>query len=517
MSLKSRYDKLEPKREPALRRARAASELTIPSLIPPSGHTLTSILPTPYQGLGARGVNTLAAKLALILMPAGDPFFKYTIDEFVAEEIGANKKGEIDKTLAKIERSIGRAINVTGIRVPLTDSLRHLIVGGNITLGYQGQKKRFRVFYLNQVVQNFSPDHILLEKIIKETTSVAALPLSVQATTKLEEAGKKQGDDVDLYTGIKRMPDGKYKVWQEVNDIKTGQQEGIYTEENLPFLSLGWNWIDGEDYARGHVEEYYGDMKSLEELSRAIVEGSAAAAKILYFVKPSGNTSEKEIEKANGSVCTGDANDVTILGLDKFADFRIAQETSQRIEQRLQFAFLMQQAIQRDAERVTAEEIRRVAEDIDDTLGGIFSQLSEDFQLPLVKLVSNDLEKSGKLPSLPKDTVDVEILTGLEALGRSAEIQKLQAYFQLIPEPLLQQLLPRFDANEISDRIGAAVNLNTSGLLISAEEAQAGQQDAQLNEMIQKVGPEVVKQLLQAAIQQQQGGGQQPQQPQGAP
>ena len=173
----------------------------------------------------------------------------------------------------------------------------------------------------------------------------------------------------------------------------------------------------------------------------------------------------------------------------------------------------MQQAVQRDAERVTAEEIRRVAEDIDDTLGGIFSQLSEDFQLPLVKLVSNDLAREGKLPQLPPDTVDVQILTGLEALGRSAEIQKLQAYFQLIPVPLLEQLLPRFDADEVSNRIGAAVNLNTQGLLISHEDAQKGIQDAQLQEMIQAVGPDVVKQLLQAAIQQQQGAGQQAPQP----
>jgi len=514
MSAKKRYDKLAAKREPALRRARAASELTIPSLIVPDGHSQESVLPTPYQGIGARGVNTLAAKLALILMPAGDPFFRYTIDEFVEAELTGGKKGGVDEALAKIERSISRAINVTGIRVPLVDGLRHLIVGGNVILGYQGQKKRFRVFYLNQYVQHFTPDHKLLEVIIKETTTVSALSKDVQEAVDIVGSGKKQDDDIDMYTTIVREPSGKYRVFQEINERLTGQNEGLHTEENLPYLILGWNWVDGEDYARGHVEEYYGDLKSHEELSRALVEGSAAAAKIIYFVRQGGSTSVRELEKANGSVVSGNADDVSVLQLEKFADFRVAQETAQEIAQRLQFAFLMQQAVQRDAERVTAEEIRRVAEDIDDTLGGIFSQLSEDFQLPLVKLVSKDLEKSGKLPSLPADTVDVQILTGLQALGRNADLQKLQAYFQLIPPPLLEQLLPRFDVDEISKRIGAAVNLDTSGLLISNEEASAATQDAQLQAMIQEVGPEVVKQLLQAAIQQQQGGGQQGQPPQ---
>lgn len=504
-TLKSRYDKLAHDREPYLRRAREASKLTIPSLIPPMGNTPTSVLPTPYQGIGARGVNTLAAKLALILLPAGDPFFRYSIDEFVEEELAQDEKGMIDESLAKVERSISRAINVTGIRVPLTDALRHLIVGGNVLLGYQGSKERFRVYYLNQFVQHYTPDHKLLEIVIKETTTVSALPPEVYEATNIAGTGKKEDDEIDVYTCIKRLAEDKYQVYQEVNDLPTGQDVGVYNRDNLPFMPLGWNWVDGEDYARGHVEEYFGDLKSLEELSRAVIEGSAAAAKVLYFVRAGGQTAARELTKPNGAVCTGDAGDVSVLQLQKHGDFRVAQETAQEIGQRLAFAFMMQQAIQRNAERVTAEEIRRVAEDIDDTLGGIFSQLSEDFQLPLVRLVAGDLERSGKLPSLPNDTVEIQVLTGLEALGRSAELEKLQAYFQLIPPPLLEQLLPRYDVDEISKRVGAAVNLNTTGLMISQEQAAQSSQDEQLNQMIQQVSPEVVKQVLSAYLQNQQG------------
>jgi hypothetical protein len=35
-----------------------------------------------------------------------------------------------------------------------------------------------------------------------------------------------------------------------------------------PWIPLRWSKIDGEDYGRGYVEEYIGDLKSLEALSR---------------------------------------------------------------------------------------------------------------------------------------------------------------------------------------------------------------------------------------------------------
>ena len=42
--------------------------------------------------------------------------------------------------------------------------------------------------------------------------------------------------------------------------------------------------VDGEDYGRGRVEEFLGDLQSLESLTQAITEGSAAAAKVVFLV-----------------------------------------------------------------------------------------------------------------------------------------------------------------------------------------------------------------------------------------
>ena len=100
--------------------------------------------------------------------------------------------------------------------------------------------------------------------------------------------------------------------------------------------------ISAENYGRSYVEEYLGDLISLEGLSKAIVEGSSASAKTLFMVAPNGTTRAKALaESENGSIIEGSANDVSVLQVGKFPDFRVAEATMSKIEQRLSYAFLL--------------------------------------------------------------------------------------------------------------------------------------------------------------------------------
>ena len=78
-TLESRYNSKSQEREVYLERARDCSELTIPTLIPESGDTYAEEFETTYQGIGARGVNNLASKLLLSLLPPNAPFFRISI------------------------------------------------------------------------------------------------------------------------------------------------------------------------------------------------------------------------------------------------------------------------------------------------------------------------------------------------------------------------------------------------------------------------------------------------------
>ena len=84
----------------------------------------------------------------------------------------------------------------------------------------------------------------------------------------------------------------------------------------------------------------------------------------------------------NTAIIEGNRTDVSVLQMDKFNDFRVAYQAMQGIEERLSQQFMLQSSIQRNGERVTAEEIRYLAGELEDTLSGIYSILSQEFQLP---------------------------------------------------------------------------------------------------------------------------------------
>jgi hypothetical protein len=104
--LKSMYEKAFSERESYLKRARECAKLTIPNLIKDEGDNWATIYDTPYQGIGARGVNHLASKLLLTLLPPNSPFFRLTIDDFdIQELVGPEQRGAVEEGFSKIERS----------------------------------------------------------------------------------------------------------------------------------------------------------------------------------------------------------------------------------------------------------------------------------------------------------------------------------------------------------------------------------------------------------------------------
>ena len=85
-SLRQFYQSCENARDPYLRRARDAASYTIPYLVPPDSNSAATEYTTPYQGVGARGVNNLSSKLLLALLPPNSPFFRLVIDKYEYEK-----------------------------------------------------------------------------------------------------------------------------------------------------------------------------------------------------------------------------------------------------------------------------------------------------------------------------------------------------------------------------------------------------------------------------------------------
>ena len=496
-SVASRYAHLMTTRESYLRRARDASKLTIPSLVPPEGHSDSSIYETPYQAVGARGVNNLASKLLMALLPPNAPFFRLTIDDFdILEVAGPEARGAVEEALARIERTGMGEIEHLALRVPTFELLKHLIVSGNGLL-YMPKKGSVKFYRLDRYVVKRDYMGNVLEIITKESVSPMMLPKPAQEIIKNDGDAAK---NIDLYTCVKKT-DKSWYIHQEVMGEIIEGTTGSYPEDKNPFIPLRLNRIDGEDYGRGFVEEYIGDLKSLEALTQAIVEGSAASAKVLFMVAPNGTTKARVLaESPNGAIVQGNAQDVSTLQVNKFNDFRVALETSGQITERLSFAFLLNSSVQRNAERVTAEEVRFMAQELESALGGVYSILSQEFQLPLVKLLLNRLEAAGKMPKMPKDSIKPKIVTGIEALGRGQDLNKLAqmlSYLQPLGPEVIQQYM---NVGDYIDRLAASLGIDTGGLIKTEEQLAQGQQQQQemmqqqtMAKMAERAAPQLAK------------------------
>ncbi len=490
-----RYSELAMKRSPYLQRARDCAELTIPSILPREGQTGAMDLPTPYQGMGARGVNNLAAKLLLALLPANQAFFRLMLDDYSLEELAGSPdlRSEIEEALSQYERTIQSQIETTPTRPSLFEAIKHLIVTGNVLI-YVLPEFGLKVFRLDKYVVKRDPTGEVVEIIIKESISPATLPEELREMIDNLPGETANDQTVDLYTWIRRDGD-MFHVHQEIKGEVLEGTDGEFPLDRCPFIPLRWTKIDGEDYGRGHVEEYMGDLRSLEGLTKAIVEGSAAAAKVLFLVNPNGITNERTIASApNLAVRTGTAEDVTVLKVDKFADFRVAFEAMNMITMRLSQAFLLVSSVQREAERVTAEEIRLVATELEDALGGVYSILSQEFQLPYVRRLMFQMVDQGKLPPLPEDRVQPAIVTGMDALGRGHDLNQLIMWAQTNIQAIgVEAFLSQIHINDFVRRTGVSLSIALAGLLKTKEEVQMEQQQAQQQMMMQQLGPDAMR------------------------
>ncbi len=506
VSAASRYAVLEINREPYLRRARDCALLTIPGIMPPSGHSGAQDLYKPFQSVGADGVNNLASKCTLVLFPPGAPFFKLELDDFAVEKLAAQLadqemedfRAETDEALGKMERAVVTRMEENGTRAVLFEVFKHLIICGNILLHIMEDGK-LKAIPLDRFVCKRDGAGNIIDMVVKETLSCKALPenarkLYEEYINRPENQDRSDQKNVDIYTWIHRMPDGSQKYHQEICNMVIPDSQGTTPPDKGEWLPLRWSHVAGEDYGRSRCDEYIGDLTSLESIEKSIILYTAIAAKILCMVNESGTTRKQDIEEAKtGAVIDGDPEDVGFLQVEKHMDFSVVQQKAEDKRGRLERAFMLASSVQRDAERVTAEEIRAMIGELEQSLGGVYSVMAEELQRPLVVVVMHQMEKKNKLPKLPKDTVRPKIVTGIEGLGRASDFQRLLTLMQTLIENLgIETVIQWLNIGAFVKRAAAALGVDITGLLKSPREVQEAQQQAQMAQMTEKLGPNVV-------------------------
>jgi len=484
MTAKSRYDRLSSDRSQFLNTARQAADLTLPYLIREDEvYTKGSLkLTTPWQSVGAKGVVTLASKLMLALLPPQTSFFKLQVNDInLPQELGPEIRSELDLSFAKIERTIMEAIAASGDRVVVHQALKHLVVAGNALI-YMG-KDGLKLYPLNRYVADRDVNGNVIELVTKETISKKLLKLEYPGYELSEpnspvDNASRHDDECDIYTHV--VLDNNRWIWhQEVEDKILPKSMGKAPLDANPWLVLRFNHVDGEVYGRGRVEEFIGDLKSLEALSQALVEGSAAAAKVVFTVSPSSTTKPATLAKAgNGAIIQGRPDDIGVVQVGKTADFQTAYQMVGTLSQRLSEAFLILNV--RQSERTTAEEVRMTQLELEQQLGGLFSLLTVEFLVPYLNRKLNVAQKTGEIPRLPKGgIVKPTIVAGINALGRGQDRESLAQFLTVIAQTMGPEALQTYiNPEEVVKRLAAAQGIDVLNLVKSMQELQQEQQAA---------------------------------------
>ena len=490
MTAKQRYDYLRSYRDDFLDKAVEGSRLTLPYLIKQddddSNH---KNLKTPWQSVGAKGVSALASKLMLALLPPNSTFFQLQVDEakLTNEGLPPQTKSDLDVSFSKIERIIMDLIAQSDDRVVVHQALKHLVVSGNALIFMD--KEKLKCYPLNRYVCERDGMGNIIEIVTKEQINKKLLPelAEIEQPQPMNDdvGGNPNKDEVDVYTHVRR--EGKNMTWyQEVYGKIIPGSISKSPVDTQPWLPLRFNTVDNEDYGRGRVEEYIGDLKSLEALTQAMVEGSAAAAKVVFTVSPSSTTKPATLAAAgNGAIVQGRPDDIGVVQVGKTADFATAMQMMQTLERRLAEAFLILQV--RDSERTTAEEVRMTQLELDQQLGGLYSLLTVDFLVPYLNRKLSEAGKRGDIPKLPKNLVRPTIVAGVNAIGRGQDRDSLTMFMTTIAQTLgPEAMMTYINPDEVIKRLAASQGIDVLGLVKSQQELQQEQmQQAQVQQQME--------------------------------
>lgn len=487
ISHKALFEKLRD--DSVIAKSKNYAHWTLPQLLADlqQAHNNRVVVERDYQEIGALLVNHLATKLARLLFPTTNPFFRAEVSPALLKTATEHSisEQEFQTSISKLEIDSARRLFMNASYAQLILALKHLIVTGNVLLYRDSKESKCTAYGLQSFGIRRDGRGNLLDCVLREYTYVEALSPDIQTTLKATDKTKysRPEQSVCIYTRIKRSMHGTnvgYEVTQEVDLTPIG--EGSWYPQHLcPWFAPTWSVIAGEHYGRGMVEDYAGGFAKLSDLSEAHALYSIEMMRVIHLVSASAGTDIDDLQNAEtGEYLRGDPDSVNAHESGDAMKLEQAAKEIERVFQRLAKAF-MYQANVRDAERVTAYELQREAQEAENALGGVYSALSDGLQVPLAHVLMHEA-KPEILAGFISGEVKLDVVAGIPALGRTSDVQNLlmaaQELATVIP---IAQMDKRISPARMTDLIFAGRSVDTSTLFFTAEEQRKNSEaDAQL-------------------------------------
>lgn len=440
----ARWQELDAKRKGLITRVEKYASFTLRKVCLPDGYDENSTeLQHDYQSVGAQAVNHLTNKMMLTMFAPSRPAMRLDISPETAKELGEAGLSPTDlaDSLAAAEKAAWAEIDrERGLRPKLFEILKHLIVAGNVCKDTSGDG--VRALPLKSYVVRRSQSGRWVELILRDCLLFDELDEEVQTVI----PNKKPDDEVEHYRWIVYRG-GKYHMTQWVDkQILPKKFMGSWKEDEVPFSPLTWDLAEGNHYGTGLVEDYQGDFAALSMMSEATIKAAILASEFRWLVNPSAQLKPEDLMNSeNGAALPGSRGDIEPLSTGTGGMIAPLMGLGSEYINRIGRGFLLASAVTRDAERVTAEEIRMQATELETSLGGAYSRIAVDLQTPLAYYL---LRKVGF--SLKGKSIRPVIITGLDALSRTGDLDNLRAFLgdiaqvTTLPPQTLQYLkMPR--------------------------------------------------------------------------
>ena len=205
-NLREQYEALTGDRSQFLTAAENAAELTLPPLFPRSD-TATADFEEPFDSFTGTAVVHLASKMMTVMMPPNSAGFRLDVSGPVREELESDSQvwSEVQSIFTDKERAIMSELETLGARSKLTLMLKLLVVTGNGCLWIRDEvaNKMLTVVTLRDYVVKRDSDGKILRAIIRRRITKEELPSGYIADA--------DNEDIYLYAGCVRQPNGKYK------------------------------------------------------------------------------------------------------------------------------------------------------------------------------------------------------------------------------------------------------------------------------------------------------------------
>lgn len=473
-----RWTELDNKRTGLITRCERYAELTLPHVCPKEGYDEGSQeLSGDYQSVGAQAANNLVNKMMLAMFAPSRPFMRFELNPIekakILSALGVDESA-FREECSVAEKDAIRLLDSMSIRPKLFDLFQHLIITGNACRYMDGDSTR--ILGIKDYVVRRNNKGVMVELLIREKADVCDLPADVQPF-----AGKRQPDDDVYYYRWWKKKGNVYLETQYIDDtlITVSKYAGKYKPEDMPVQAHTWQLPDKRHYGVGQVEHYIGDLEAMSMLSEAELNGAILASEFRWLVNPGGQTNAADFKtSANGDAIPGVEGDLVLVSAGQAAGaVQVVGSINERYIRRVGAGFLLTAGVQRDAERVTAEEIRLLANELETSLGGIYSRLAVDLQLPLAYFL---MKRTGG--GIFKDS-DFEpvIVTGLDALSRNGDLENTQLFIQDVIQitSMPPEVLAYLKMDAIFSDLAAGRGLKGSQYVRTEAEVQQAQQKNQ--------------------------------------